>query len=77
MQALSFAVDELGLYLDTHASDQDAVDLFNQYVERYEDVVQQYESQFGALTQASAAMEGTYDWLNDPWPWDYRNKEER
>ena len=77
MQALSFAVDELGLYLDTHSTDQDAVDLFNQYVERYEDVVQQYESQFGALTQMSSAMEGTYDWLKDPWPWDYRNKEER
>ena len=77
IQALSFAVDELGLYLDTHSTDQDAVDLFNQYVERYEDVVQQYESQFGALTQMSSAMEGTYDWLKDPWPWDYRNKEER
>ena len=51
--------------------------LFNQYVERYEDALQKYESQYGSLTQMDSALEGSYDWINDPWPWDYRNKEER
>ena len=35
LQELGFAINELGLYLDTHRSDSDAVELYNQYVELY------------------------------------------
>ncbi len=76
LQALHFAVTELGLYLDTHASDAEATMLFNEYVEQYTDALQQYEKKFGSLTQMGAALNGTYEWLSDPWPWDYnKNKE--
>ena len=36
LQALGFAVQELGLYLDTHGDDAEAVELFRQYTELYE-----------------------------------------
>ena len=36
LQAVNFAITELGLYLDTHSDDEEAVQLFNQYVEQYE-----------------------------------------
>lgn len=77
LQAMSFAIDELGLYLDTHHDDADAVALFNQYVERYADAMQAYEAQYGSLTQRDSALEGTYTWIDDPWPWDYLGKEPR
>ena len=32
IQALSFAVDELGLYLDTHRNDKEALQLYTNYV---------------------------------------------
>lgn len=77
LQTLNFAITELGLYLDTHASDEDAVVLFNQYVEQYADALQQYEKQFGSTTQMGAALTGKYEWLDNPWPWDYdANKED-
>lgn len=76
LQALNFAVSELGLYLDTHAEDQDAVDLFNQYVEQYADALKQYEQKHGSTTQLGAALTGRYEWLENPWPWDFdANKE--
>ena len=76
LQAMNFAVSELGLYLDTHAEDQDATDLFNQYVEQYADALRQYEKERGSTTQMGAALTGRYDWLEGPWPWDYdANKE--
>ena len=76
LQTLNFAITELGLYLDTHAADEDAVALFNQYVEQYADALQQYEKQFGSTTQMGAALTGKYEWLDNPWPWDYdANKE--
>lgn len=76
LQAMNFAVSELGLYLDTHADDQDATDLFNQYVEQYADALRQYEKERGSTTQMGAALTGRYEWLDGPWPWDYdANKE--
>ncbi len=76
LQALNFAITELGMYLDTHADDRDATDLYNRYVEQYAEAVQQYEQRNGSLTQMGSAMSGTYQWTNDPWPWEYdANKE--
>ena len=70
LQAMNFAVSELGLYLDTHADDQEATDLFNQYVEQYADALRQYEKERGSTTQMGAALTGRYEWLDGPWPWD-------
>lgn len=76
LQALHFAISELGMYLDTHPTDQDATDLFNQYVEQFSHAMQQYEQNCGPLTQMSSAMSGTYEWTKGPWPWDIEaNKE--
>ena len=76
LHALHFAISELGLYLDTHPSDMEALELFNQYVEQYGEAMQNYEQKHGALNQMAAGMHGRYDWLDGPWPWDYEaNKE--
>ena len=76
LQALHFAVSELGLYLDTHPTDQDALDLFNQYSEMYEDALRNFEREKGPLMQMRGGISGTYQWSKGPWPWDYNaNKE--
>ena len=28
-----------------------------------------------ALTQMESAMSGTYNWPDDPWPWDYEQED--
>ena len=76
LQALNFAITELGLYLDTHSSDDDATALFDQYVEQYAEVLRQYEKSFGATTQMGAALTGEYEWLKDPWPWEFSANQE-
>lgn len=70
IQALNFAISELGLYLDTHKDDQEALELFNQYVEQYEMALQRMEERSGPRFQMSAGMTGTYRWTEGPWPWD-------
>lgn len=70
LQAAQFALTELGLYLDTHAEDTEAVQLFNQYLEQYELLRQQAADGGAALTQLEATQSGRYTWLDDPWPWD-------
>jgi len=76
LQALHFAIHDLGLYLDTHQSDTEALELFNQYVEAYESALQQMEDRGGPRYQMSAGLSGSYRWTEGPWPWDYNaNKE--
>lgn len=50
LQELGFAINELGLYLDTHRSDSDAVELYNQYVELYGHQLQQVEQPAATVT---------------------------
>ena len=76
LQALSFAVQELGLYLDTHADDAEAVELFRQYTELYETGMAQYQESCGPLFQKQAAQNGTYTWNSTPWPWEYAANQE-
>ena len=34
-----------------------------------------YESKYGPITRAAAAAGKSYQWLNDPWPWNYGQNE--
>ena len=74
LQALCFVITELGLYLDTHQDDQEAVQLFQQYTRLAEEGKRRYEAMYGPLTQRSAIQNGRYVWLNDPWPWEYHKE---
>ncbi len=76
LQALGFALTELGEYLDTHADDKEAFELFRSYAELYRQGREKYEKMHGPLTQKGSAEHDKYAWLNDPWPWEYAaNKE--
>ena len=70
LQALSFVLTELGLYLDTHADDKEAFALYQKYVQMAKDGRAAYEKRYGPLQQAQTASMGSYTWLNNPWPWD-------
>ena len=69
LMALDFAIDELGLYLVTHAEDQEVLALYWEYIRLAQEGRARYEAQYGPLTQTTVT-EGGYRWLNDPWPWD-------
>ena len=71
LQALGFALVELGQYLDTHPDDCEALELFRSYAALYEKGAAEYEKLCGPLTQRSMSEGCQYDWLKDPWPWDF------
>ena len=76
LQNFHFAIQELGLYLDTHPNDTEALDLFNEYVEQYSAAMQQYEQKHGPMNQMAAGLNGRYEWTDGPWPWEFEaNKE--
>lgn len=71
LMALGFAMQELGMYLDTHQNDAEAVRLFQQYAKLYQEGRQVYEAKYGPLQQSQGVVDGKYTWLQDPWPWEY------
>ncbi len=76
LQALNFAVQELALYLDTHRDDREAFALYQDYQRAYEHCLKEYKHKHGPMNHTRAAEGQCYEWLNDPWPWEYcKNKE--
>lgn len=72
LQALEFVITELGLYLDTHQNDAQAMELFRQYVALEKEGRSRYEQMYGPITQTATAQSKAWDWLKDPWPWNYQ-----
>ena len=76
LQALSFAIQELALYLDTHRDDQEALELYRSYQDIYHKCMKDYAENNRPLTHFSPSHGKNYHWLDDPWPWEYAaNKE--
>ena len=73
LQMLGFAIQELALYLDTHRDDKDALEQYRAYQQMYRRLA---EAQGKPLTHMSQSSGESYNWLDDPWPWEFcANKE--
>ncbi len=70
LMALDFAIGELGLYLVTHAQDQEVLQLYWSYIKLANEGREKYEKRYGPLTQTTLTPEDGYAWLKDPWPWE-------
>ena len=70
LMALDFAIAELGLYLTTHRSDEDALELFRSYIRLANEGREKYVATYGPLRQTDMTQGDTFCWLNDPWPWE-------
>ena len=68
LMALDFAIDELGLYLTTHAEDQEALNLYWSYIKLAKEGREKYQQMYGPLLQTDLTPEAGYAWLKDPWP---------
>ena len=76
LQALNFAIQELALYLDTHREDREAYELYCNYQKMYERCLDEYKRNHGPMNHTRVSHSECYEWLNDPWPWEYcKNKE--
>ena len=70
LQTIAFAIQELALYLDTHREDMEALELYRSFQKMYEQEAKEYEAKCGPLTHKGITT-GDYQWLDDPWPWEY------
>ncbi len=69
ISAVSFAMDELRLFLDTHPGDSGALNLFTEYMNRRHELVGQYTREYGPLDSYYLNTEYGWSWTDEPMPW--------
>ena len=70
IMSLNFAVNDLVLYLDTHPNDRKAIGLHNEYSNKVVKLTEKYQEKFGPLTVNFTSSSNSWDWINNPWPWE-------
>ncbi len=68
LRAYSFAIIDLGLYLDTHPNESNVKLLYDQYVAKYNELVRKMEDKNKMLCLNSSNTDKTWTWQkNLPW----------
>lgn len=70
LMAIDFAIHELGMYLVTHANDQEVLQLYWSYIKLADEGREKYEKLYGPLMKTDLTPEEGFAWIKDPWPWD-------
>ena len=70
VQEADFVLYDLNLFLDTHPTNQMALDLFRQFQQEFAEAAADYESQFGPLVADDADTTQGWAWVQTPWPWE-------
>ena len=65
-----FAMIDAGMFLDSHPTDETALQYFHTMHHQHDKAVEAYETHFGPLHMRSAGQSGKWDWIDEPWPWE-------
>ena len=68
---LGFCAYDMMLYLDTHPTDSDALEYYEECNRMYQEAKRAYEEAYGPLTAESAhTNQGKWSWGMQPLPWE-------
>lgn len=71
INAVSFAIDDVKLYLDTHPCDRTALEYYDYYKNLRKIAIDQYTMEFGPMTADNVDVTcGSWTWVQTPWPWE-------
>ena len=71
IHAYDFALLEIGMYLDTHPTDQAALKKRAQLQAKRCELVEEYESKYGPYIVTDKDVCGdVWTWVAGPWPWE-------
>ncbi len=70
IRALSFALVETNLYLDSYPECPEALAYFRRVRDELRRKTEAYEASYGPLTAMGATAKTGWDWVTTPWPWE-------
>ena len=68
IQALSFAMTETQLFLDTHPECRTALDYYRRLADELDAAMAEYHNTHGPIV-AEATAPDRWSWVDTPWPW--------
>lgn len=74
IHALSFAMTEAQLFLDTHPDCRDALAYFKDMRAQLDTAMTEYQNKYGPLF-ADMTVGDKWTWIDGPWPWQHGGKE--
>ncbi|OPJ58061.1 spore coat protein CotJB [Clostridium oryzae] len=66
-----FMIVDYQLYLDTHPDDQEAITRYNSLAAQSSSLKTVYNKHYGMLSQGKSESSYPWQWINQPWPWEY------
>lgn len=69
IQIYDFVIHDTALYLDTHPTDQIALEYFDKMRDLYRKAVEVYTANYGPITIEDVNIENNWTWIEKPWPW--------
>lgn len=67
---VSFAINDIVLFLDTHPCNACAMEYYHKYKELREQALKEYTACYGPLLNYDAPCTDTWIWAKQPWPWE-------
>ena len=66
---LDFFITDLHLYLNTHPTDSEAIEMYNGRVTEVQQLRDEYNRRFGMLLANHCVSSTPWQWIDNPWPW--------
>lgn len=70
LQIQDFAINDINLYLDTHPTDQMALEYYKKYRDLRNQTLESYTKQFGPIIVEDVDVTDSWTWVESPWPWE-------
>lgn len=70
LNEVSFMLDDITLYLNTHPDCPDGIDAYNHYRKLREKALNDYTCNYGPISRYDVDVNNYWDWVNKPWPWE-------
>ncbi|MBO5199225.1 MAG: spore coat protein CotJB [Lachnospiraceae bacterium] len=67
---LSFVLDDMRLFLDTHPDCREGLEYYNKYAALREEAVAEYTKLYGPLRFYDMTDDCKWQWATGPWPWE-------
>lgn len=70
IQIYGFVLADTALYLDTHPTDQVALNYYENYRELNRKAIADYTARYGPITMDDVDVKNKWTWIEKPWPWE-------